>query len=436
METQAAPARKLPEDAEPSAKTTTAADLLDIITSILRVEPLDQLFDKILTTIASTFNIKGMSLGMLDESTGLYAHKACYGYSADVVKKIKNVAYTNDRMKSDLRDEFRISRNAYYVRVEDISMAYDDDFLFIMRPERLKEPRHSKDEWHELDYIDFVMTDKNGKWIGWLEITDPGDGKVPSKGVIERIEILADLAGVAIENSKMYQEAVDSMNESKHYVDLMTHEMNNMVRPLEHLAKELKAVPDLDPKAMDIILNIGAVTKSMRGLIENVKRYSDARHTKAVSLRPHDLREVIRRTSEAAKRDITQKQFEINFVRPPNECKVMADDLINDMFLSIFLNAAKRTSGHYVTVDVSVKEVYDVYTVSIDDRGTTIPEEIRERIFTDPGSGIGNLKLNDVGLSLAALVARRYDGIVSASYRHPGTDAPGMRFEVSLPKAK
>ncbi|OGS43491.1 MAG: hypothetical protein A3K76_00030 [Euryarchaeota archaeon RBG_13_57_23] len=409
---------------------------MDIITSILRVEPLEQLFDRILTTIARNYDMTGMSLGMLDESTGLYAHKATYGYPPDVVKKIRNVAYTYDRMKGDLKDEFRVSRNCYYVRSEDTAMAHDDDFLFVMRPELLNEPRCSPADWHELDYIDFIMTDKNGKWIGWLEITDPGNGKVPSKEVLDRIEILSNLAAVAIENSKLYQEAVESMNESRHYVDLITHEMNNMVRPLEHLTKELRGVTELDPKAMDIALNMVAITRSMRGLIETVKRYSEARIRKSVNLRPIDLREVIRSTSEIAKREIMQKQFAVNFSRPPNECRVMADDLINDMFLNIFFDSARRTSGHYVTVDVNIDDVYDVYTVSLSDRGSTIPEDIRERIFADPGSGLGNLKFSDVGLSLAALVARRYDGIVSVRERHPGTDVAGMSFDISLPKAK
>ncbi|OGS56134.1 MAG: hypothetical protein A3K60_07795 [Euryarchaeota archaeon RBG_19FT_COMBO_56_21] len=426
----------MPSADEPSVKAPPAADLLDIVTSILRVEPLEQLFDRILTTVARNYNMKGMSLGTLDESTGLYSHKASYGYPPDVVKRIRNVAYTYDRMKSDLKDEFRISRGCYYVRVEDTAMAYDDDFLFVLQPDQLNEPRPSPEDWHQLDYIDFVMTDKNGKWIGWLEITEPGDGKVPSKEVLDRIEILSNLAAVAIENSRMYQEAVDSMNESKHYVDLITHEMNNMVRPLEHLTKELRGVTELDSKAMDIALNMVAITKSMRGLIETVKRYSEARSTRSITLRQIDLRDVIRRTSETAKREITQKQFAVNFMQPPNECRVMADDLINDMFLHLFLDSARRTNGHYVTVDVDIDDVYDVYTVSISDRGSTIPQDMRERIFADPGSGMGDLKFSEVGLSLAALVAKRYDGIVSARDRHPGTDALGMSFEISLPKAK
>jgi len=430
------PAGRVPSEDERNLKTPPAADLLEIITSITRVEPLEILFDRILTTIARNFNMKGMSLGMLDESTGLYSHKATYGYPPDVVKRIRNVAYTYDRMKSDLKDEFRVSQNCYYVRGEDVSMAHDDDFLFVLRPDRLNEPRRSPEDWHELDYVDFVMTDKNGRWIGWLEITDPGDGKVPSKEVLARIEILSNLAGVAIENSKMYQEAVDSMNESKHYVDLITHEMNGMVRPLEHLAKEMKNITDLDPKAADVTLNMMAITKSMRGLIETVRRYSEVRNTKSVNLKALDLREVVRRASETAKREITQKQFTVNFVRPPNECNVMADDLISDMFLNIFLDSAKRTAGHYVTVDVEIEEVYDVYTVSVSDRGATIPDEMRGRIFAEPGSKIGNLKFSDVGLSLVALVAKRYDGIVSARDRHPGSDVVGMTFEISLPKVK
>jgi signal transduction histidine kinase len=387
-------------------------------------------------TIARNFNIKGMSLGMLDQSTGLYSHRACYGYPPEVVKRIRNVAYTLDRMKSDLREEFRISRNAYYVRVEDVSMAYDDDFLFLMNPDRAREPRRSPDEWHELDYIDFVMTDKSGNWIGWLEITDPGDGKVPSKVVIDRIEILTDLAAVAIENSKIYQEAVNSMNESRHYVDLITHEMSNMVRPLEHLAKELRGIPNLDTKVNEIALNIAAATKSMRGMIETVRRYTDVKNSKTAKLRPCDLKEVIRRATEVAKREITQKQFDAHFLRSPGECTVLADELMNDLFLYLFLDAARRTNGHFVSVDIDILESHDVYTVSVADRGSTIPEETQERVFGEARTGANSLRINDMGLSLAALVARRYDGIVSAKNRYPGSDAQGMIFEISLPKAQ
>lgn len=426
----------MPKAGDYSVKTPLTTDLLDIVASIIRVEPLEQTFERILTTIARNYNMKGMSLGMLDESTGLYAHRATYGYPSDIVKKIQNVAYTYDRMKNDLKEESRLSQACYYVRGDDASMAYDDDFLFVMQPDRLNEPRGSPDDWHELDYIDFVMTDKNGKWIGWLEITEPGDGKVPSRDTLDRIEVLSNLAAIAIENSKMYQEAVDSMNESRHYVDLITYEMNNMVRPLEHLTKELRGLSELDPKSMDIALNMVAITKSMRSLIETVKRYSEARVRKSVTLKQYDLREVIGRASDTAKRETTQKQFAVNFVRPSKSCVVMADDLINDMFLNIFLDSARRTQGHYVTVDVTVEDANDVYTVCVSDRGSTIPSDTRERIFADPDSRIGNLKFSDVGLSLAALVARRYDGIVSVRERHPGTEAAGMSFEISLPKAR
>jgi hypothetical protein len=96
-----------------------------------------------------------------------------HGYPPDKEVVIKRHAYTLERMKHDLSPEFKIGRGSYYVRAEDQVIAYGDDADYIMNSDLVDVRRRSPSDWHELEFIDFVMTDRIGNWIGWIEIDEP-----------------------------------------------------------------------------------------------------------------------------------------------------------------------------------------------------------------------------------------------------------------------
>lgn len=433
MQEPSNPSRGTPPGPGPE-RTLPVEDVLDILRLILRVEPLDVLLQKVVDTIADAFNIKCVSLGVIDEKTGLFCPKALHGYPPEKAVSIKRHAYTLERMKNDLRSEFRIGRSAYYVRAEDQTTAYDDEPDYVMNDALVDVPRKSPSDWHELDYIDFVMTDRLGNWTGWIEIDEPGDRKVPSKEVIDRIQILADLASIAIENSKTYEDAVDAMVDSQGYLDLIVHDIGNMVGPMTYYVGGLTSSSSLDERSAFYARNAMAVAGSIRKLVDNVRKFSEVRASEPLLKEQYNLRDVLGECVETVRREFPTKTVKVTVTCPEKVSPIMADDLIHDLFINLLTNSVKYTPGHEVEIDVRIVEGYSACTVRIEDRGMGIPDDKKDRIFTRFVRRPEGIAGTGLGLSIVSLLVERYNGLISVKDRVPGDCSQGACFEVSFPK--
>jgi signal transduction histidine kinase len=408
--------------------------MLDILRLISRVEPIEILLEKIVGTIAETFKIKTVSLGMLDDSTGFFIPRALHGFPPDKASAIKKHAYTLDRMKSDLRDEFKIGRNSYYVRFEDQESAYDDSMDYILNPGLIEGVRSSPSQWHELDYIDFVMTDRLGNWIGWIEIDEPIDGVVPSKDVIDRIQILSDLAAIAMENSKIYEEAVDAMKDSQSYLDLIIHDIGNMVDPIVYYINCMLASKNLTEREVSQCMNAIAVARSMRTLVDSVKKTSEIKSSETTPKQKYVLRDVLDNCALSVQRTFPDRDIRISLQSPPRNIEVIADSLVYELFINLLNNAVKYTPRREVDIDLSISESNDGCTVSVGDHGIGVPDDRKERIFQRFSKRPAGMPGTGLGLSIASLLADRYGGIVSVRDRVQGDYSQGCCFDVVFPK--
>lgn len=409
-------------------------DVLDILRLILRVEPLDVLLQKVTDTIATGFNIKRVTLGVLDEKTGLFSPMALHGYPPEKELSIKRHAYTLERMRNDLRPEFKIGRTCYYVRAEDQVTAYDDDVDYIMNAELVDDPRKSSSDWHELDYIDFIMCDRLGNWTGWIEIDEPEGRKMPSKLVIDRIQVLTDLASIAIENAKAYEDAVIAMNDARGYLDLIVHDIGNMATPLVYYLTHLSATPNIDQTALDYANNATSVAMGMKNLVDNVRRFSEVRGSEFTSGESVDLKAVLEECITSVKRDFPSKKFDIKFECPDCVSPIMADKLLKDLFMNLLNNAAKYTLTQTVTIDIRVEEGYSAVSVRVEDRGRGIPDSRKGKIFSRLAPRPEGMSGSGLGLSIVALLVQRYNGIITVKDRVEGDCTQGTCFEVSFPK--
>ncbi len=417
-----------------NGKSLPDEDVLDILRLILRVEPLDVLLQKVVDTIAGAFNVKRVSLGVLDEKTGLFCPKALHGYPPERSVAIKRHAYTLERMKNDLRQEFRIGRGAYYIRSEDQKTAYDDEPDYIMNEDLVDVPRASPSDWHELDYIDFVMTDRLGNWIGWIEIDEPSDRKVPSKEVIDKIQILADLAAIAIENSKTYEDAVGAMMDSQGYLDLIVHDIGNMVGPLMYYMNGLSNSQSPDERSAFLARNASAVAESIRKLVENVRKFSEVKSSEPHLKDQYDLHEVLKECADAVKREFPTKTVNVTITCPERISPIMADELIRDLFMNLLSNSVKHTPGHEAEIGVRIAEGYSACTVRIEDKGRGIPDDKKEQVFARFAQRAEGVAGTGLGLSIVSLLVERYNGLISVKGRVPGDCSQGACFEVSFPK--
>ena len=409
-------------------------DVLDILRLILRVEPLDVLLQKTVDTISDAFGIKQVCLGVLDEKTNLFCPRALHGFPPERAIMIKKHAYSLERMKTDLRSELRIGRGSYYVRTEDQDVAYDDEMDYIVNAELVDVPRSTPSDWHEMDYIDFVMTDRLGSWIGWIEIDEPSNRKVPSKDIVDRIQILADLAAIAIENSKTYEDAVNAMNDSQGYLDLIVHDIGNVVNPMLYYMNMLASKELPEEMRLGYTKNVVAVGESIKNLVDNVRKFSEVKTSEIPPQERYHLKEVVHECASDLKRIFPTKNIVVKIDCQEPSSPVMADGLIHDLFMNIMGNAAKYGHGPTAEMDVKIIEGHSAVTVMIADHGRGIPDSKKDQIFSRFAKRPDGITGTGLGLSIVSILVERYHGLISVEDRIPGDSSQGACFRVSFPK--
>ena len=410
------------------------SEMLEILRLISRVEPLQVLLDRVANTITDRFAVRQLTICLQDEESGFFCPKVVRGFPEDQMRAIKEHAYSLDRKQDELDEKFRIDDRCYFVRVEGLTHVYNDDVDYIPDLDELPRTRKSQEEWHDLDYIDFIMTDRLGNWIGWIEIDEPSNRRIPPRDTIAKIQILTDLTAIAIENSKMYEDAIEAISESQGYLDLIIHDIGNLINPLifylesmERAQKGSSSVPPQLEKAT-------ALAREARNLVDNVRDISQIKASDAIPRRSFDLREVLVKCISSVKRDHPAKDIVVGFDCPYAGCSVSADDLIFDLFSNILSNSVKYSRGETAELDVSISDGHSAWMVRIEDRGVGIPDEKKGGIFDRLSSRPEDAKGAGLGLSIVSLLVRRYNGLVTVRDRVDGDYTKGACFEVALPK--
>jgi len=422
------------ESQSSGSHTIPISDMLDILKLISRVEPIELLLDRIAHIITSSFGVKALVICTLDEQTGLFTPRCVRGFPEDNTAAIRKHTYSVDRKRKDVLDEFRIGQRTYMVRSENSGSMTNEDMDYIIRVDAMSEQRKSPEHWHELDYAVFMMVDRLGNWIGWIEIDYTSDGRILARDATHRIQLLADLVGIAIENSKMYEDAISAMNESQGYLDLIVHDIGNMINPLMYYLDKIEKSGTMDATNGDSLEKALAVSKAAKGLVDNVRKMSEAKSSQYSEKDRYDLRDVLVKCMSTLKREFPSRDIVLSFDCPEGECTIEADELIHDLFMNILSNAVKYNPKPTAEIEVSIHNGAGVWTVAIEDHGMGIADDRKSMIFNRFAKRPEGVSGTGMGLSIVSLLVERYSGVVGVTDRVAGDHSEGARFEISLPK--
>jgi len=305
---------------------------------------------------------------------------------------------------------------------------------YLIDTSMLSAPRESPDVWHPLDFIVFLMVDRLGNWIGWIEVDYTNDGRVLPRTAIHRIQLLADLVGIAIENSKMYEDAISAMTESQGYLDLIVHDIGNMVNPLIYYLDKMEKSGTLDSSNSDSLAKALAVSKAAKGLVDNVRKMSEAKSSQYSEKDRYDLRDVLVKCISALKREFPSRDIVVSFDCPEGECVVGADELLHDLFMNLLNNAVKYNPKPTAEIEVSIQNGAGVWTVTIADHGIGIPDDRKGAVFSRFAKRPEGVSGTGMGLSIVNLLVDRYSGVIGVTDRIPGDHSEGTSFELAFPK--
>jgi len=416
-------------------KVEQMAKLVELTTSVMYMDDLDRLLQRIAEVTTQTFGFRRSLLAIYNAEMDTFTIRAQSGYPTWFGE---NVERPGSRITQDMRDEYMISPTAYFVPFEKQEYGIDE-FFFLAHPELADKPRESPESWHERDILMFALKDRSGRLSGFMELDEPIDLKLPKPEQLEVMEILGAIASIAIENAKAYEKQVMAANEVALLNDLMTHDINNFNQGIMGYLELLLENRRLDDNQRRYAERALVQVRNNAHLIDNIRKLSKIRVMVDADMVPIDLQKVIAEAIETITKTTVEKKVTIVSTISPNTHFVMANQYIVELFVNILSNSVKFDMSKRVRVDIHVNDEQipqgESWVVSIVDRGRGIPDDRKKAVFERFATGITGVKGFGLGLSIVSSIVSKFGGRIWVEDRVQGDFAKGTVFKISLPKA-
>lgn len=413
-----------------------AGEMLSVLSEVMSVEHLDPVLQKIASTVAELFSVRGLIISVLDENDQVFRVRAAYGYEAEKADKLRKFTYSQQRLKKDLDEKYKVMDNVYFVRPgpEEYVKA-DEQFYF--RVQDITKPRGDPSEWHELDYLKLLFTDRHGVVNGYIEVIEPVDKKVFDAGTIEAMQIFSQLAGVAIDNAKMYQQQVEIAQRSKFLGDIIAHDINNYNQAVTSYLAMAQGDGKDSSSTRKYLERASSAAWSISELIQRASKLAKIEEEGAANMGPVELGEVLKESAAAVMRESSDQNVKIDLKLGGNRYFVTGNELAGEIFTNILRNAVDYDPHDSVVVDVTIGEFFVDYLrywcVSVADNGIGIPDSKKAIVFGKFNGEERTLPASGLGLSIVRAVVEAYHGMVWVEDKVSGDHSKGSVFRVALP---
>ncbi len=422
--------------ADTRTKIAQMSRILELTSSVMFMDDLDSLLQRTAESAVASFGFRRCHLALLDEAKAVFDVRAFTGYP-DWVEPGRSVPLS--RVLMDLEEEFKIGKAVYYVPFEKQKYGIEA-FDFLAHPENATVPRQSPTSWHERDILVVALRDRSGRLIGYMQVDEPDDMRVPGKDHLETLEILGGIASIGIENTRLFDRQVDAVNEIALLNDLMTHDINNFNQGIMGYLELLLQDRRLDVKQRKYAEMALVQVRNNARLIDNIRKLSKVRAMSDKGLTVVDLHQPITRAVEAVTKMNSDREVVIVSLVSPGIHYAMGNDYIGDLFMNLIQNAVKFDTAKRVKVDLSISEDRtakgDYWVVSITDRGRGIPDDRKRAVFERFATGMTGIKGFGLGLSIVSTVVEKYGGRIWVEDRVKDDFTKGAVFKMTFPKAK
>ena len=417
-------------------------ELFELIRSVMRVDDLDVVLQKVSDVLASTFGFRKTGVSVFTEGSNKVDIHSLTGYTPEEEDAVRRSTILKNKILEDFREEFRITRTGYFIPGE--RQGDGSSFAFLENPSRAAVPRASPDSWHELDLLYFAMFDRDGKILGYIQLDYPKNGKIPTKDTMESMEAFASIATIAVENSTMFTRVEESKNQVRMYLDLLTHDVGNLVNPINAYIEVVMGTTQLTPVQHKYLSSAQESARSISHLIRNVRRSSQMLEASTIELVPMNLTKSIRQSAAEARSAFLSKKIDVRLNLPEHDIWVMADSFLDEVMYNLLTNAVKYDEHGEIVVDVEYDQVElegkKYAQVKLIDRGIGIPDEFKDKVFTreykklvKPDRPIlQRARGAGMGLSLVKSLVERYGGRIWVENRVYGDYTRGSVFTFIL----
>ena len=254
------------------------------------------------------------------------------------------------------------------------------------------------------------------------------------------------------EEKENYDKMIEEKKHSDLLVDLITHDIGNYHQVIQTslglviFLLEKNKTNILSPQDSQKIFSYlttakNALTRS-QSLVDNIRRLERLYGQKDLKLVLKNLPESINNAYSTVKQTLYDnnphgKKISISMTHGhPMDINIMAEDLLDEIFINLFSNTVKYTDSSEVKIDVMIKDYFigeaKYWMITISDYGKGIPDSIKNELFERfyykaKGSGLG--------LSIVRALVERYRGKIWVGDRVYKDYTKGTTFGMIFPAA-
>ena len=212
----------------------------------------------------------------------------------------------------------------------------------------------------------------------------------------------------------------DANEEANLYLDIITHDINNVNSGAMALTELLVRKSRDAEKSLALRLETSINESTV--IINNVSTIRRL-HERREALKPMPLDEIIRDSI---------RQFPNTTVRYPGTTAViLADSLVRQVFINLIGNSAKF-SGTGAVIDIAVKESGETVEVVVSDNGPGIPDDLKPVVFDRFKKGKTGKSGKGLGLFIVRSLVESYGGRIWAADAVPGRTDAGAAIHFTL----
>ena len=313
------------------------------------------------------------------------------------------------------------------------------DYIFSIPPEMIDAAARSPEHLElirQLDLRSYISTPirVRDEVAGVLTLVNSGNSRLFNSRDVELTEALALRAGHAIENARLYQQAVDANRAKDDFLATLSHELRTPLTAILGWANLLR-LSNHDRQTMQTAIEtIERSAKSQAAIIDDLLDVSRI-ITGKFQIKPEitDLVPILRTVADSSRPASEGKRIEI-VVRAPESLVVRADpNRLQQMIWNLLSNAVKF-SNEGGTIVLSAEQSDDDVVISVADEGAGIAPDILPRVFdrfwqADSSSNRAHGGLG-LGLAIVKHLAEMHGGSVRADSEGVGK---GATFTITLP---
>jgi two-component sensor histidine kinase len=254
------------------------------------------------------------------------------------------------------------------------------------------------------------------------------------------------------EEKENYDKMIEEKKHSDLLVDLITHDIGNYHQVIQTslglviFLLEKNKTNILSPQDSQKIFSYlttakNALTRS-QSLVDNIRRLERLYGQKDLKLVLKNLPESINNAYSTVKQTLYDnnphgKKISISMTHGhPMDINIMAEDLLDEIFINLFSNTVKYTDSSEVKIDVVIKDYFigeaKYWMITISDYGKGIPDSMKKELFERfyykaKGSGLG--------LSIVRALVERYRGKIWVGDRVYKDYTNGTTFGMIFPAA-